>query len=146
MIRRRRLARLASDERGEGIVSALILLAGALLPLIYLILVFSQIEQGNLAVSQAAQAAVRAATQASDATAAQQAAEQELAAEQAQTATPMQLDLTGSFERGGVLAAQVTGEIPVGRLPFLGHLGTITVRATAQAPVDEYRSLTGAGQ
>ena len=55
---------LLRDESGEGIVSALMLLAGVLIPLIYLVVVFSQIEQGRLAAGQAAQAAVRAAVEA----------------------------------------------------------------------------------
>ena len=49
--------------------------------------------------------------------------------------------LAGSFDRGNVISAEVSGQIHVGRLPLLGDFGTITVHATAEAPVDQYRSL-----
>lgn len=131
-------------ERGEGMVSALMLLGGVLIPLIFLVALFGRIEQGRLAASQAAQAAVRAAVEAPSADAAQAAAEQQLADEQAQTHAALRLELAGSFQRGGIIEADVTGEIPVGHLPVLGNFGTITVHATARAPVDRYRSLLGA--
>jgi hypothetical protein len=128
-------------ERGEGMVSALILLAGVLIPLIFLVALFGRIEQARLAASQAAQAAVRAAVQAPTAQAAQAAADQQLADQQTQTAAALSLQLAGSFDRGGVLEADVTGQIAIGRLPMLGDFGTITVHASARAPVDQYRSL-----
>jgi len=135
-----------AGEQGEGIVSALILLAGVLIPLIYLVALFGRIEQGRLAVSQAAQAAVRAAVEAPTATAAQAAAEQQLADEQAETHAPLRLELDGSFERGAVIEADVSAQIAIGHLPVLGDFGTITVHATARAPVDRYRSLPASSQ
>ena len=142
----RRIVQWLRSERGEGIVSALMLLAGALIPLIYLVVVFAQVEQGRLAAGQAAQAAVRAAVEAPDGPAAQAAAEQQLADEQAQTSATLQLQLNGSFARGGVLEADVSGQVAVGNLPFLGSFGTITVHASARAPIDPYRSISGDGQ
>jgi hypothetical protein len=136
--------RLAS-ERGEGIVSGLMLLSGVLIPIIFLLPLFGRLEQGRLAASQAARAAVRAAAESPSATAAQTAAEQELTAEQTQTRTPLQLQLGGSFERGGRIEATVTGQVAIGHLPLLGDFGTITVHATARAPVDRYRSLLAQG-
>jgi hypothetical protein len=141
MSRNGELGRRLRVEQGEGIVSALLLLAGVLLPLLYLVALLGRIEQGRLAVSQAAQAAVRAAVEAPTATGAQAAADQQLADEQAQTHTPLRLELTGSFERGSVLEADVSGQIVVGHLPLLGEFGTITVHAIARAPIDRYRSL-----
>lgn len=136
-----RIGRLLRCERGEGMVSALILLAGVLVPLIFLVALFGRIEQARLAVSQAAQAAVRAAVEAPTAESAQTAADQQLADQQAQTAAALSMQLTGSFERGGVIEADVTCKITIGRLPLLGDFGTITVHASARAPVDQYRSL-----
>jgi hypothetical protein len=136
--------RLASD-RGEGIVSALMLLSGVLIPLIFLLPVVGRLEQGRLAASQAARAAVRAAAESASATAAQAAAEQQLADEQAQTRTPLRMQLSGNFERGGSLEATVTGQIAIGHLPLLGDFGTITVHATARAPIDQYRSFLAQG-
>ena len=136
--------RLAS-ERGEGIVSALMLLSGVLIPLIFLLPVVGRLEQGRLAAAQAARAAVRAAAESDSATAAQAAAEQQLADEQAQTRTPLHMQLSGSFERDGSLEATVTGQVAIGHLPLLGDFGTITVHATARAPVDQYRSLLAQG-
>ena len=140
----RTLSRLGG-ERGEGIVSALMLLAGVLIPLLFLLPLVGRLEQGRLAVSQAARAAVRAAAESPSAAAAQAAAEQELAAEQAQTRTPLRLQLSGSFERGGTLQASVSGQVAIGHLPLLGDFGTITVQASARAPVDQYRSLLSQG-
>jgi Flp pilus assembly protein TadG len=136
--------RLAS-EQGEGIVSALMLLAGVLIPLIFLLPVVGRLEQGRLAASQAARAAVRAAAESASATAAQAAAEQQLADEQAQTGTPLRMQLSGNFQRGGSLEATVTGQVAIGHLPLLGDFGTITVHATARAPVDQYRSFLAQG-
>lgn len=136
--------RLAS-EQGEGIVSALMLLSGVLIPLIFLLPVVGRLEQGRLAASQAARAAVRAAAESASATAAQAAAEQQFADEQAQTRTPLHMQLSGNFERGGSLEATVTGQIAIGHLPLLGDFGTITVHATARAPIDQYRSFLSQG-
>ncbi len=44
------------DERGQGLISALILLAGVLLPLLFLVPLFARLEQGRLAAEQAARA------------------------------------------------------------------------------------------
>lgn len=141
----RTLLRRLAGERGEGIVSALMLLAGVLLPVLFLLPLVGRIEQGRLAVSQAARAAVRAAVESDSAAAAETAAEQELAAEQTQTSTPLRLALSGSFVRGGTLQATVSGQVAVGHLPLLGDFGTISVHASARAPVDQYRSLAPQG-
>jgi Flp pilus assembly protein TadG len=121
------------------------LLAGVLVPLIFLVPLVGRLEQGRLAVSQAARAAARAASQAPSAEAAQTAAAQQLVNEQAQTRTALQLQLGGSFERGGSLEATVSGQVVLGHLPLLGDFGTITVHARARAPIDQYRSLLAPG-
>ena len=134
----------SGGERGEGMVAALLLLAGALLPLLFLLSLFARLEQARLAASQAASASVRAAVLAPSAQAAQSDAQAELAAAQAETTAVLALRLTGSFARGGVLSAEVSAEVPIGVLPFLGALGMITLEAGARAPVDAYRSFPGA--
>ena len=91
----RRLQRRLRSERGEGIVSALMLLSGVLIPLIFLVPLLGRLEQGRLATGQAARAAVRAAAESASAGAAQVAAQQQLADEQAQTQTPLQLQGSG---------------------------------------------------
>jgi hypothetical protein len=139
------LQRRLASERGEGIISALMLLSGVLIPLIFLVPLVSRLEQGRLAVSQAARAAVRAAAESPSAEAAQTTAQQQLADEQAQWRTPLQLRLGGSFERGGSLEATVAGQVAIGHLPLLGDFGTMTVHATARAPIDQYRSLVPQG-
>jgi hypothetical protein len=140
-----RLGQRLCDERGEGIVSALMLLTGVLLPLLFLLPLVGRVEQGRLAVAQAARATVRAAVEAPSADAAESAAARQLAAEQAQTHAPLRLQLAGSFSRGATLAATVTADVSVGHLPLLGDFGTVRVRATARAPVDRYRSLLQQG-
>jgi hypothetical protein len=139
----REAAEPLDGERGEGIVSALLLLAGALLPLLYLVSLFGRVEQAELTATQAASAAVRAAVLAPDLAAAQSAASAELAAAREQTSTPLALSLSGSFSRGGLLAARVTVAVPVGSLPFVGSIGTLRLQASARAPVDLYRSFPG---
>lgn len=137
----RMIWRRLACARGEGIVSAVMLLSGVLLPVLFLLPVVGRMEQGRLAAAQAARAAVRAAVESSSAVGAQAAAEQQLADEQAQTSAPLRLALSGSFVRGGTLQASVTGQVALGHLPLLGDFGTITVHASARAPVDQYRSL-----
>ena len=44
------------------------------------------------------------------------------------------LSLTGMFGRGWVTSAQVSARVPIGTLPFLGHLVTIGVHGRVSAP------------
>jgi hypothetical protein len=136
-----RLARTLRREEGQGIVSALLLLVGVLLPLMFLIALFGRIEQGRLAADQTARDAVRAASQAPSQTGAEQAARDALARARQQTGLPLTLSLEGELQRGATLTAQTTVEVPLGGLPFFGRLGTISVHGRARAPVDQYRSL-----
>ena len=136
-----RLARHMRREEGQGIVSGLLLLAGVLLPLMFLVPLFARIEQGKLAAAQAARDAVRAAVEAPSPEQAQQAAEQALEREQGQTSIPLQLQLEGRFARGEVLNAQASAQVALASIPLFGRLGTITVHSRAAAPVDSYRSL-----
>jgi hypothetical protein len=135
------LRRRLRDERGQGLVSALILLAGVLLPLLFLVPLFARLEQGRLAAEQAARDAVRAAVEAPNADAAQTAAENALARARAQTGKPLRLELGGEFARGGVLTARVHTSVDLASLPLVGRFGTIELGGRASAPVDRYRSL-----
>ena len=137
MILRRRLR----EERGQGLVSALILLAGVLLPLLFLVPLFARLEQGRLAAEQAARDAVRAAVEAPNPDAAQAAAAAALARARAQTGEPLRLELNGQFARGGVLNARVRTSVALASLPLVGRFGTIELDGRASAPVDRYRSL-----
>ncbi|MDE3069342.1 MAG: hypothetical protein KGJ43_01280 [Acidobacteriota bacterium] len=136
------LRRLRREEGELGLVSALLLVAGVLLPLMFVVVVFARIEQGRLAAAQAARDAVRAAVEAPTATAAQQAADAALARAQTQTSAPLRLQLEGSFARGALLQAQTSAQISLASLPFVGSIGTVTVHGSAAAPVDTFRSLT----
>ena len=49
-----RLGRRLRREEGQGIVQALLLVAGVLLPLLFLVALFGRIEHGRLAAEQAA--------------------------------------------------------------------------------------------
>ncbi len=129
------------DERGQGLISALILLAGVLLPLLFLVPLFARLEQGRLAAEQAARDAVRAAVEAPNPTAAQTAADNALARARAQTGEPLRLELNGQFARGGVLTARVRTSVSFASLPVVGRFGTIELSGRASAPVDRYRSL-----
>lgn len=126
-------------------VSAVLLLAGVLIPLMFLIPLYARIELAQVDSQQAARDAVRSAVQAPDASAANASATGAVAREQAADGRPLSLSLTGTFSRGQVMSAQVTARVPIGTLPFLGHFGTITVHGRASAPVDRYRSLREGG-
>lgn len=128
-------------EEGQGIVQALLLLAGVLLPLLFLVALFGRIEQGRLAAEQTARDAVRAASQAPSQPAAEQAANAALAREQQQTGLPLSLNLQGELQRGATLTATTTVDVSLADLPFFGHLGTVIIHGQARAPVDQYRSL-----
>lgn len=136
-----RLARSLRRENGQGIVSGLLLLAGVLLSLMFLVPLFARLEQGKLAAAQAARDAVRAAVEAPSADQARQAADDALAREQNQTSIPLGLQLEGTFGRGSVLRAQTSARVSLASIPFFGGIGTITIRSEASAPVDSYRSL-----
>jgi hypothetical protein len=137
------LEKLRREDGELGMVSALLLLAGVLLPMMFIVVAFARIENGRLTVAQAARDAVRAAVEAPTASDAQQAADDAIARAQAQTGVRLQLQLDGAFARGAVLHAQTSAQIGLASLPFIGRLGMITVHGSAAAPVDTYRSLIG---
>jgi hypothetical protein len=139
----RLLSRLRREEGELGLVSALLLLGGVLLPIMFIVVAFARIEQGRLAAAQAARDAVRAAVEAPTATGAQQAADDAIARAQIQTGVPLQLRLEGTFARGTVMGAETSAKIGLASVPFIGQLGTITVHGNAAAPVDAYRSVVG---
>lgn len=142
----RALTRTLAGERGEAsILSGLLLLAGVLIPLMFLIPLFARVELAQLDSQQAARDAIRSAVQAPNASAAHAAAAGALAREQPGARTPLHLSLTGTFARGQALTATVTTTVPLGALPVLGQFGTVTIHAHASAPVDRYRSLMEAG-
>jgi hypothetical protein len=133
--------KLAGDRGEAAMVSGVLLLAGVLIPLMFLIVLYARIELAQVDSQQAARDAVRSAVQAPNPAAANAAAAEALARERAASGMPLALSLTGTFARGQVMSAQVTTRVPIGTLPFLGHFGTITVHGRASAPVGQYRSL-----
>lgn len=135
------LARRLRCEEGQGIVQALLLLVGVLLPLMFLVALFGRIEHGRLAAEQTARDAVRAASQAPSQPAAEQAANDALARAQQQSGLPLSLDLQGELQRGATLTATTSVEVTLADLPFFGQFGTITIHGQARAPVDQYRSI-----
>lgn len=138
-------AKLAGERGEAAMVSGVLLLAGVLIPLMFLIALYARIELAQMDSQQAARDAVRSAVKAPSASAANAAAAGAVAREQAADGMPLSLNLTGTFSRGQVMSAQVTARVPIGTLPFLGHFGTITVHGRASAPVDRYRSLLEGG-
>lgn len=127
-------------------VSAVLLLAGVLIPLMFLVALFARVELAQVDSQQAARDAVRSAVQAPDAAMANTAASEAVARERSADRVPLSLSLTGTYARGQVMSANVTVRVPIGALPFLGQFGTISIHSRASAPVDRYRSLMeGAG-
>lgn len=137
---RRIRCRLAA-ESGEGLITGLLLLAGVLIPLMFLVPLFARIELAQVNAQQAARDSVRSAVEAPNASAAHAAATSAFGREQAGSRTPMSLSLTGTYARGEVMSAAVTARVPLGSLPVVGHFGTVVVRGEAHAPVDRYRSI-----
>lgn len=136
------LTRRLRNEQGEAsIVSGVLLLAGVLIPLMFLIALYARVELAQVDSQQAARDAVRSAVQAPNASAARAAAAGAVARERSADGVPLSLSLTGTYARGQVMSAQVTTRVPIGDLPFLGHFGTVVVHGRASAPVDRYRSL-----
>ena len=131
------------SESGQALISGLLLLAGVLIPLLFLVPLFARVEQGRLATEQAARDAVRAAVQSPSATAAEEAAQRAVARARTQTGEPLQLTLEGEFARASVLRARVRTEVDLARIPLFGSIGTVEVSGDAAAPVDRYRSLLG---
>lgn len=129
------------EETGEGMVSALILIAGVLLPLLFVVPLFARLEQGRLIAEQTARDAVRAAVEAPTADGARQAADMAAERGREETNAPLQLALAGTFERGATLQATATVRVVLTNLPFFGSVGTVSVHGKASAPVDQYRSL-----
>lgn len=133
------------SEQGQALISGLTLLAGVMIPLLFVVPLFARLEQGRLAAEQAARDAVRAAVQAPAASGAQTAAQEAVARAQQQTATPLELRLDGQFTRGTLIHARVTAHIALATLPLFGHLRTVAVHGDASAPIDRYRSLLTPG-
>jgi hypothetical protein len=137
----RRVSGRFREERGQALISGLILLAGVLLPLLFLVPLFARVEQGRLTAEQAARDAVRAAVESPSPTAAEAAARAAVARARAQTGDELELSLDGEFARGSVLRAHVRAEVALASLPLFGSIGNVQVSGKAAAPVDRYRSL-----
>lgn len=140
-----RLKAKLRDESGEGLITGLMLLAGVLIPLMFLVPLYARIELAQVDSQQAARDSVRSAVQAPNATAAHAAATSAFAREQAGSRTPMSLSLAGTYARGQVMSARVTARVPLGSLPVIGHFGTVVVHGEARAPIDQYRSILEPG-
>jgi hypothetical protein len=139
----RRLLFSVRSESGQALISSLMLLAGVLIPLLFLVPLFARVEQGRLSAEQAARDAVRVAVQAPSSAAAESAAEGAVARARAQTGEPLELTLEGEFARASVLRARVQTEVALASIPLFGAIGTVEVSGDAAAPVDRYRSLVG---
>ena len=131
------------SESGQALISGLILLAGVLIPLMFLVPLFARLEQGRLAAEQAARDAVRAAVQSPSPGVAETAAQAAVARASHQTGRPLELTLEGEFGRGSVLRARVRTDVDVASIPLFGSIGTVELSGDAAAPVDRYRSLLG---
>jgi hypothetical protein len=131
------------SESGQALISGLILLAGVLIPLLFLVPLFARVEQGRLAAEQAARDAVRAAVQSPSPTAAEAAAQAAVARARTQTGQPLELTLEGEFARASILRARVRSDVDLASIPFFGAIGKVEVSGDAAAPVDRYRSLLG---
>jgi hypothetical protein len=129
------------DESGQGLITGVIVIGALLVPLLFIIPLFARVELAHLAAEQTARDAVRSAVEAPDPDHAHAAADQALARGHARDHAPLDLTLSGDWHRGSVLRADARATVSLGRLPGLGRIGHVTVRADARAPIDRYRSL-----
>lgn len=135
------LRTIMGDERGDGLVDALIILIGVLIPLMFIVPLFGRIESARLAVEQASRDAVRAATLSATPQQANSAAQAAISTTGQESGTTIQGSLTGEFVRGSVLTVDAHTTIKAVALPGLVSFGTVTISGQASAPVDQYRSL-----
>ena len=130
------------NQRGEAIIETLLLLAGALLPLLALIGLTARLELARLGVDQTARDAARAASQAATSTAATAAAQSALHRAQQQSPNELTLTLRGQLVRGEAFTATVTSTVNLaGPGSWLGPLASVRISGQATIPVDQYRSL-----
>ena len=141
------MKRRLRDESGQSLITGVIVIGALLIPLLFLIPLFARVELAHLAAEQTARDAARSAALAPTASAAHDAAEAALLRARARD-TPGSLDvsISGEWERGAILRADARSTVTIGRLPGLGRIGKVTVRAHARAPVDQYRSLARSGR
>jgi hypothetical protein len=132
---------LVRDESGQALVTGLLLLAGVLVPLLFVVPLFARVESTRLAAEQAARDAVRSAAQAPSPAQAHVAARQAVARASRGSGARLDIVLSGHFARGEILRAQVTARVPLADIGGGTGIGSVPVRATARAPVDRYRSL-----
>lgn len=140
MNRRLTSARLRADG-GESPISALALLAGVLLPLLFVVPLTSRLELARLACEQAARDAVRAAAQEQTPAAAERAAQAAVAAQAEATRLPLRLEIRGSLRRDGRISTIVSVRVRLVRLPGSDPLPAVLVQGRAWSPIDRYRSL-----
>jgi hypothetical protein len=136
-----RFFRRMRSQSGEGVVSGLILIAGVLLPVMFLVPLFARLEQARLVAEQTARDAARAAVEAPNAISAQADAESAVARAQPNSFDRIELTLDGAFARGSVLRATTTVRVDLARVPFYGSIGVVAVHGQAAASVDQYRSI-----
>lgn len=134
------------DESGDGLITGLILIAGVLIPLMFIVPLFGRIETARLAAQQAALDAVRAATLAPTAPQANSAAQAAIQTTNQETGTTIHGKLTGQFARGSLLTVNTNTTIKAVALPGVVSFATVTISGQASAPVDTYRSLLPASQ
>ena len=128
-------------EDGQAIVTGLLLLAGVLVPLLFIVPMFSRVETTRLAAEQAARDAVRSAVRAPTSGQATIAARQAVSRASRTSGTSLSLDLSGRFARGEIMLARVTARVSLADIGGGHGIGNVPISATARAPVDRYRSL-----
>jgi hypothetical protein len=133
--------RTLREESGQALVTGLLLLSGVLVPLLFVVPLFSRVESTHLAAEQAARDAVRSAVRAPSPEQATAAARQAVARAGRESGARLNVSLSGRFARAEILRARVTARVPLADIGGNLAIGSVPVTATARAPVDRYRSL-----
>ena len=138
----RRLLFRARSESGQALISSLILLAGVLIPLLFLVPLFARVEQGRLAAEQAARDAVRAARHRHRLRPRSPLRRRSRARGSKQESHSSSCSRASSPARASSApACEPRSTSHESRL--FGSIGTVEVSGDAAAPVDRYRSLLG---
>jgi Flp pilus assembly protein TadG len=116
-----------------------VLIAPVLVAFMLLVVSFGRYVAVRGEVESASRDAVRAASFERSAPAALAAARRTAASSLTGHATCRPAELTGAFNAGGTVTAELVCSVPLSDLGLLGLPGTVTVEASSSAPLDLYR-------
>lgn len=141
----------ARDERGQAIVEGALLAAFVFAALVQIVVLLGSVQRAALATTAAAREVGRAVLLAADDSDARVRADRVIAAAAADHGfrpDDLHAAVTGTVARGETLDVEVTIEVPILRVPFVGAVWpslSVPVHARFSGNVDRYRGFADAG-